>query len=64
VSHSAPAQNHEERLSFPPASRPVAAVSWTLPQPRLLAALEHLAYPDTSITELCRLAGFSSRMPW
>jgi len=64
VSNSAQAQNHEEHLSFLPPERTIAQEPWTLPQQRLLAVLQHREHQDTSITELCRLAGFSSRMPW
>ncbi len=64
MSHSAQAQNHEEHLSSLLPEQPMAEGPWTLPQQRLLAVLEHRERPDTSITQLCRLAGFPSRMPW
>jgi integrase len=64
VPNSRHPQNYEERLSFPPPDRPVAEGTWTPPQQRLLAVLQLQEHRDTSITELCRLAGFSSRIPW
>jgi hypothetical protein len=64
VSHSAQAPKHEEYLSFLSPEQPIAEGPWTLPQQRFLEVLQHRERQDTSITELCRLAGFPSRMPW
>jgi len=64
VPNSRHPQNHEERLSFPPPERTVAEGTWTLPQQRLLAVLQLEEHRDASITEICREAGFSSRIPW
>jgi hypothetical protein len=64
VSNSIPAQKHEEPFSDQPLEQTVAAGPWTHPQQRLLAILQHPEYRNASITEICRLAGFSSRVPW
>ena len=64
MSHSIPAQKHEEPFSDQPLEQTVAAGPWTLPQQRLLAILQHPEYRNASVTEICRLAGFSSRVPW
>ncbi len=52
--NSTQAQNHEERLSFPPPERTVAEGTWTPPQQRLLAVLQLQEHPDASVTEICR----------
>src|SRR6266568_1621152 len=44
VPNSAQAQNHEERLSFPPPERTAAEGTWTPPQQRLLAVLQLQEY--------------------
>ena len=64
MSHSAQARKHEEPLSFLSPEQSIAQGPWTLPQQRFLEVLQHRERQDTSITELCRLAGFPSRMPW
>ncbi len=64
MSNSRHPQNHEERLSFLPPERTIAEGPWTLPQQRLLAVLQQQEHRDTSVSEICRLAGFSSRIPW
>ncbi len=64
MSNNAQAQNHEESMAFLPPERTIAQEPWTLPQQRLLAVLQRQEHRDVSVTEICRLAGFSSRIPW
>ena len=64
VSNSRHPQNHEERISVVPPERTIAEGPWTLSQQRLLEVLQHQEHRDASVTETCRLAGFSSRIPW
>ncbi len=37
---------------------------WTRPQQRLLKVLQCKDHQDTSVTEICQLAGYSSKAPW
>lgn len=64
MSNNALAQKHEESFADQPLERTVVAGPWTLPQQQLLAILQHPEYRNASITEICRAAGFSSRVPW
>src|ERR1700730_15256921 len=64
MSNNAPAQKQEELFSDQPLEQAIVAGLWTLPQQQFLAILQHPEYRDASITEICRAAGFSSRVPW
>ena len=64
MSHNALAQKHEEPFADRSLDQTVATGPWTLPQQQLLAILEHPEYQNASVTEICRVAGFSSRVPW
>src|SRR5712692_8558642 len=64
MSNSIPAQKHEEPFSDQLLERAIAAGPWTLPQQQFLVILQHPEYRNASVTEICRVAGFSSRVPW
>lgn len=57
-------KSYESSDSFSPSDGTINEEKWTRPQQCLLKVLQCKDHQDTSVTEICQLAGYSSKAPW
>src|SRR5260370_27711236 len=57
-------KSNESSDSLCPSDEIFNEEKWTRPQQRLLKGLQCQEHQDISVTEICQLAGYSSKAPW